>query len=65
MDVASGIVDRYLDITFRMRVVNSSSPVSILFREAFSQHYISIFYILVNGFSVIIIHRCSVGGWAH
>ena len=61
MDVASGIVDRYLDITFRMHVVDSSSLVSVLFREAFNQHYISFFILLVNSFSVII-HRCSQGG---
>ena len=61
MDVVSGNVDRYLDITFRMHVVDSSSPVSLPFREAFSQHYIIIFYILINSFSVII-HRCSQGG---
>ena len=51
MDVASG-VDRHLDITFGLHIVNSSSLVSILFREALSHPYISFFHLLVNGFSV-------------
>ena len=42
MDVASGI-DRHLDISFRLQVVDSSSLVSVLFREAFSHPYISFF----------------------
>ena len=33
-------------------VVESSSLVSVLFREAFSHPYISFFHLLVNGFSV-------------
>ena len=36
-----------------MQVVESSSLVSILFREPFSHPYISFFYLLVNVFSVI------------
>ena len=52
-DVASG-ADRHLDITFRLQVVESSSLVSILFREAFSNPYISFFHLLVNGFSVTV-----------
>ena len=35
-----------------MQVVQSSSLVSVLFREAFSHPYISFFHLLVNGFSV-------------
>ena len=50
-DVASG-ADRYLDITFGLEVVESSSLVSVLFREAFSHPYISFFHLLVNGFCV-------------
>ena len=42
MDVASGL-DWHLDITFRLQVVDSSSLVSVLFREEFSQPYISFF----------------------
>ena len=49
--VASG-ADRHLDITFGLQVVESSSHVSVLFREAFSHPYISFFHLLVNGFSV-------------
>ena len=44
-DVASG-VDRHLDITFGLHVVDSSSLISILFREVFSQPYISLFHLL-------------------
>ena len=44
----------HLDITFGLQVVESSSFVSVLFREAFSHPYI-FFHLLVNGFSVIII----------
>ena len=51
MDVGSG-ADRHLDITFRLQVVESSSLVSVLFREVFSHPYISFFNLLVNGFSV-------------
>ena len=53
-DVASG-ADRHLDITFGMQVVDSSSLVSVLFREAFNHPYISFFHLLVNSFCVIII----------
>ena len=42
----------YLDITFGLHVVDSSSLVSVLFREAFNHPYISFFHLLVNGFSV-------------
>ena len=50
-DVASG-ADRYLDITFGLQVVESSSLLSVLFREEFSHPYISFSHLLVNGFSV-------------
>ena len=49
--MASG-TDRHLDITFGLQVVESSSLVSILFREAFRHPYFSFFHLLVNGFSV-------------
>ena len=55
-EVASGI-DRHLDITFGLHVVDSSSLVSVLFREAFSHPYISFLHLLVNVFSVI---KCGV-----
>ena len=42
MDVASG-VDRPVDITFGLQVVESSSLVSVLYREAFRHTYISSF----------------------
>ena len=45
-DVASG-VDRYLNITFELHVIDSF--VSVLFREAFSHSYISFSHLLVNG----------------
>ena len=38
-----------------MQVVESSSLVSVLFREAFIHPYISFFHLLVNGFSVIVL----------
>ena len=38
MDVASG-ADRHLDITFGLQVVESSSLISVPFREAFSHPY--------------------------
>ena len=44
--------DRYLDITFGLQLVESSSLVSVLFREAFNHPYISFFHLLVNDFSV-------------
>ena len=39
---------------FYSQIVESSSLVSVLFREVFSHPYISFFHLLVNGFSVII-----------
>ena len=36
----------------RYRVIESSSLVPVLFREMFSHPYISLFHLLVNGFSV-------------
>ena len=51
-DVASGGADRHLDIIFGMQVVESSSLVSVLFREALSHPYISFYHLLVNAFSV-------------
>ena len=51
MDVASG-ADRHLDIKFGLQVVESSSLVSVLFREVFSYPYISFFHLLVIFFSV-------------
>ena len=44
--------DRHLDITFGLQLVESSSLVSVIFREAFNHPYISFFYLLVNGLSV-------------
>ena len=37
---------------FYSQIVESSSLVSLLFREAISHPYISFFHLLVNGFSV-------------
>ena len=42
----------YLDITFGLQVVESSSLVSVLFRGAFNHPYIYFFNLLVNGFSL-------------
>ena len=39
---------------FYSQIVESSSLVSVLFREAISHPYISFFHFLVNGFSVTI-----------
>ena len=41
-DVESG-TDRHLDITFGLQVVEGSSLVSVLIREAFNHPYISFF----------------------
>ena len=41
---------------FYSQIVESSSLVSVLFREAISHPYISFFHLLVNGFSV----TCSI-----
>ena len=52
MDIASGTdrhLDRHLDITFGLQVVQRFSLVSVLFREAFNHPYISFFHLLVNG----------------
>ena len=38
---------------FNSQIVESSSLVSVLFREAIGHPYISFFHLLVNGFSVI------------
>ena len=48
---------------FYSQVVESSSLVSVLFREAISHPYISFFHLLVNGFSVIslIVRQCCGG----
>ena len=48
-DIASD-ADRHLDITFGLQLVESSSIVSVLFREAFNHPYISFLHCLVNGF---------------
>ena len=50
-EVASG-ADRHLDITIKLHIVESSSLVSVLLREAFDNPYIFFFQLLVNGFSV-------------
>ena len=39
----------------RYRVIESSLLVPVLFREVFSLPYISIFHLLVNGFSVMLL----------
>ena len=44
---------------FYSQIVESSSLVSVLFREAISHPYISFFHLLVNGFSVIYIYVSS------
>ena len=45
MDVVSG-ADRHLDITFGLQVVESSSLVSVIFRETLNHPYISIFHLM-------------------
>ena len=54
MYVASG-ADRHLDITFGVHLVESSSLLSVLFREHLTIPT-TFFHLLVNGFSV----TCSV-----
>ena len=41
---------------FYSQILESSSLVSVLFREAISHPYISFFHLLVNGFSVTCIY---------
>ena len=53
-DVASG-TDRHVDIIFRLQLVESSSLVSILFREVFNHPYTSPFSFTSKCFFVIII----------
>ena len=43
-DVASG-ADRHLDITFGLQLVESSSLVSVLFKEAFNHPISPLFFI--------------------
>ena len=40
-------------MTFGLQVIENSSLVSVLFREAFSHHYISFLHLPVDGFSVM------------
>ena len=47
------MVEAVLIGIFYSQIVESSSLVSVLFREAISHPYISFFHLLVNGFSVI------------
>ena len=45
---------------FYSQIVESSSLVSVLFREAISHPYISFFHLLVNVFSIIYIKYISI-----
>ena len=57
-----GILTELLFISdCRYRVIESSSPVSVLFREVFSHPYISFFHLLVNVFCVTSIKMSKVG----
>ena len=49
MDVAAG-ADRHLGITFGLQAVESSSHVSVRFREAFSHPYITFFSFTIKLF---------------
>ena len=52
-DYMTGILTKQKFISdCRYRVIESSSLVSVLFREVFSHPYISFFHLLVNGFCV-------------
>ena len=46
--------DGHLDITFGLQLVESSSLVSVLFREAFNHPYVSFFHLLVNVFLLLV-----------
>ena len=48
---------------FYSQIVESSSLVSVLFREAISHPYISFFHLLVNGFSVTSFRNFSFTVW--
>ena len=50
------LTEQKLISDYRYRVIESSSLVPVLFREVFSHPYISLFHLLVNGFSVIYIY---------
>ena len=52
------LTEQKLISDYRYRVIESSSLVPVLFREVFSHPYISLFHLLVNGFSVIYIYVC-------
>ena len=43
-----------IDKAFRLQVVESSSLVFVLFREAFNHPYIFFFHLLVNGFLLLV-----------
>ena len=64
MDVASGIdrtliYNKYIS-DYRYRVIESSSLVSVLFREVFRDPYIPFFHLLVNNFCDIYIYiQCN------
>ena len=49
-DVASG-ADRHLDITFGLQVVESSSLVSVLFREVFNHVFVDS---IVNKYGMVV-----------
>ena len=68
-DVASGS-DGHLDVTFGLQVFESSSLVSVFFREVFNHPYISVFHLLVNVFFATSFRTFStthslpyIGGW--
>ena len=43
------------EIYFRLQILGNRKHIPCFFREVFSHPYISLFHLLVNGFSVIII----------
>ena len=57
--MASG-ADWHLDITIGLQLVESSSLVSVLFREVFNFPYISFFHLLVNVFSFNILFNYKI-----
>ena len=50
---------------FYSQIVESSSLVSVLFREVISHPYISFFHLLVNGFSVTSFRTFSKTPYLH
>ena len=50
----------HFDYTIELNKEEQASRMTVLFREVFNHPYISLFHLLVNGFSVTCVYKCSV-----